>query len=345
MCAQPVPGTHSHVVHLEGRALMCACRPCYLLFAGDADQRYRAVPDRYLRFPAVSADGPSFDALDIPVGLAFLFHNSRAGTAVAFYPGPAGATESELPLEAWDGVIASHPELATLRPDVEALLVRRAAPGAAHSGSCHLVPIDVCYELVGTPAPGLARLRRRRRGPRRDRRLLRHGRRAERRRMTLTFAVRDIVAEPHAVTPQLTAKLRVDDDAGRRVHAMALRCQVRVDPQRRGYDDAEGEALRGLFGGRERWVGHRALVPVAALRHHRARLRRRHRGRPGPALHVRPGRGRHQLPARAASRHAAADLPLLGHRVPAGRHRLLGRARALGPEAPRTTCRSPSGGR
>jgi hypothetical protein len=72
--------------------------------------------------------------------------------------------------------------------------------------------------------------------------------------MSLTFAVRDIVAEPHAVTPQLTAKPRIEDDAGRRVHAMVLRCQVRVEPQRRGYDDAEGEALRGLFGGRERWV-------------------------------------------------------------------------------------------
>ncbi|GAA1853909.1 DUF6084 family protein [Asanoa iriomotensis] len=72
--------------------------------------------------------------------------------------------------------------------------------------------------------------------------------------MTLLFAVRDIVAEPHAVTPQLTAKLRIDDDAGRRVHAMTLRCQVRVEPQRRGYDPAEGEALRGLFGGRERWT-------------------------------------------------------------------------------------------
>lgn len=148
LCAQPVPEPHGHLVHLEGRALMCACRPCYLLFAGDADQRYRAVPDRYLRFRGVSADGPAFDALDIPVGLAFLFHNSVQERMVAFYPGPAGATESELPLRAWDGVRAAHPELATLRPDVEALLVRRSTPGAA-SGSCHLVPIDVCYELVG----------------------------------------------------------------------------------------------------------------------------------------------------------------------------------------------------
>lgn len=154
LCAQPVPDAHGHVVHLEGRALMCACRPCYLLFSGDADQRYRAVPDRYLRFPAVSADAPAFDALDIPVGLAFLFHNSVQERLVAFYPGPAGATESELPLAAWDAVLAAHPELGTLRPDVEALLVRRAAPGAAHSGSCHLVPIDVCYELVGTLRQG-----------------------------------------------------------------------------------------------------------------------------------------------------------------------------------------------
>ncbi|GIF77791.1 DUF6084 family protein [Asanoa siamensis] len=72
--------------------------------------------------------------------------------------------------------------------------------------------------------------------------------------MTLSFAVRDIVAEPHAVTPQLTAKLRIDDAAGRRLHAMTLRCQVRVEPQRRGYTAAEAEALRGLFGGRERWA-------------------------------------------------------------------------------------------
>ncbi|GAA1853917.1 DUF5947 family protein [Asanoa iriomotensis] len=154
MCAQPVPGAHGHVVHLEGRALMCTCRACYLLFSGDGDQRYRAVPDRYLSFPNVSADGPAFDALDIPVGLVFLFYNSVQDRLVGFYPGPAGATESELPLDAWAGVLAAHPELATLRPDVEALLVRRTTPGAAHSGSCHLVPIDVCYELVGTLRQG-----------------------------------------------------------------------------------------------------------------------------------------------------------------------------------------------
>jgi hypothetical protein len=138
MCATPLAsrdagGGHSHVVDLETRRLMCACRPCYLLFTDDAAHlRYRAVPDRY-----VALAEPVLDDLPIPVGLAFLFRNSTQDRVVACYPGPAGATESELDLP-----LAAHPVLATLRPDVEALLIRRGAPA-------YLVPIDVCYELVG----------------------------------------------------------------------------------------------------------------------------------------------------------------------------------------------------
>lgn len=147
MCAEPVGPEHSHVVNLESRALMCSCRACYLLFTEeDARLRYRAVPERYLRFDGVPLDARAWDELQIPVGLAFLFRNSVQERTVAFYPGPAGATESELPLEAWDTIVAAAPSLAVLRPDVEALLIRRPGTG---DGSCHLVPIDACYELVG----------------------------------------------------------------------------------------------------------------------------------------------------------------------------------------------------
>ncbi|MFB7208846.1 DUF5947 family protein [Streptomyces sp. NPDC056255] len=147
MCAEPIGGSHSHVVNLDGRAMMCCCRPCYLLFTDeDAELRYRAVPERYLHFAGVTVDGRAWDELQIPVGLAFLFRNSVQDRMVAFYPGPAGATESELPLDAWDAVVESSPELAVLRPDVEALLIRRTA---GSDGSCHLVPIDACYELAG----------------------------------------------------------------------------------------------------------------------------------------------------------------------------------------------------
>ena len=68
-----------------------------------------------------------------------------------------------------------------------------------------------------------------------------------------TFSVLDVTAEPYAVSPQLTCRLRIEESTGRRVHAIALRCQVRIEPQRRRYDPAEQDALRGLFGAPERW--------------------------------------------------------------------------------------------
>jgi hypothetical protein len=68
------------------------------------------------------------------------------------------------------------------------------------------------------------------------------------------FTVLDIFAEPYAVAPQLTARLHIEATGGQRVHAIALRCQVRIEPQRRRYDDTESNALRGLFGERERWT-------------------------------------------------------------------------------------------
>ncbi|MFE3598753.1 DUF6084 family protein [Streptomyces sp. NPDC059142] len=69
----------------------------------------------------------------------------------------------------------------------------------------------------------------------------------------LEFSVRNIVAEPYSAAPQLTVRLRIEDGSGEPVHAIVLRCQVRVEPQRRPYDQAEQDGLRGLFGERERW--------------------------------------------------------------------------------------------
>jgi hypothetical protein len=67
------------------------------------------------------------------------------------------------------------------------------------------------------------------------------------------FSVLAVTAEPYAASPQLTCRLRIEETTGRRVHAIALRCQVRIEPQRRRYDPAEQDALRGLFGAPERW--------------------------------------------------------------------------------------------
>jgi len=149
MCAEPIAEQHQHVVNLESRALMCTCRGCYLLFTAEAaEMRYRAVPDRYLSFPEFLLGPGQWDQLEIPVGLVFLFRNSMLQRTIAFYPGPAGATESELPLEAWDSVVRANPQLGLLQPDVEALLVRSPERGRADF-TCNIVPIDACYELVG----------------------------------------------------------------------------------------------------------------------------------------------------------------------------------------------------
>jgi hypothetical protein len=149
MCGVGIAEEHQHVVNTEQRNLLCTCRPCYLLFTSErAELRYRAVPDRYLTFPEFHLGPAQWDELEIPVGLAFFFQNSGMGRTVAFYPGPAGATESELSLSAWDAVLAANPELAVLEPDVEALLIRSLDRDRAEF-DCYLVPVDKCYELVG----------------------------------------------------------------------------------------------------------------------------------------------------------------------------------------------------
>jgi len=71
---------------------------------------------------------------------------------------------------------------------------------------------------------------------------------------TYEFSVVDIFAEPYAAAPQLTARLRILETSGQTIHAIALRCQVRIEPQRRRYEEADESGLRALFGDRDRWV-------------------------------------------------------------------------------------------
>ncbi|CAN5675685.1 DUF5947 family protein [soil metagenome] len=148
MCSEDIADEHQHVVNVEGRQLMCVCRGCYLLFAdGGAQLRYRSVPDRYLSFPDLALGRREWEALQIPVGLAFFFRNSALDKTVGFYPGPAGATESELDMEAWQLITAADHRVALMADDVEALLVR--VPDGDEPPECFLVPIDACYEFVG----------------------------------------------------------------------------------------------------------------------------------------------------------------------------------------------------
>ena len=147
MCSGVVPDDHDHVVDRESRGLICACRACWLLVTSDGAGagRYRAVPDRYVALDEFGIPESRWAELQIPVSIAFFFENSSLGNVAAFYPGPAGVTESLLPLDAWGDLVAGNPLLGSLAPDVEALLVRVTREAT----EAFIVPVAACYELAG----------------------------------------------------------------------------------------------------------------------------------------------------------------------------------------------------
>jgi hypothetical protein len=147
LCAAPVPAVHRHLVDLDDRRLLCACRACALLFDSEAagGGHLRLLPTRRRRLDGFVLPPALWGRLRIPVDMAFFFRSTPAERVLAFYPSPAGPTESLLELEAWAELEAANPVLSEMAPDVEALLVNRAGERREH----WLVPIDDCYELVG----------------------------------------------------------------------------------------------------------------------------------------------------------------------------------------------------
>ncbi|HUJ07885.1 MAG TPA: DUF6084 family protein [Streptosporangiaceae bacterium] len=60
--------------------------------------------------------------------------------------------------------------------------------------------------------------------------------------------------DKYAVTPAMSLRLRIAETSGQRIDAIALRCQIRIEPARRRYSDAEAERLNDLFGDTQRWA-------------------------------------------------------------------------------------------
>jgi hypothetical protein len=61
-------------------------------------------------------------------------------------------------------------------------------------------------------------------------------------------------ADKYAVAPSMSLTLRIAETSGQKVEAIALRCQIRIEPTRRHYTDAEAERLNDLFGDTQRWA-------------------------------------------------------------------------------------------
>jgi len=70
----------------------------------------------------------------------------------------------------------------------------------------------------------------------------------------LIFGCTGVTADRYAATPTLTFALTITERSGVRIHAIALRCQIRIEPHRRRYSAAEAQRLHDLFGDPSRWA-------------------------------------------------------------------------------------------
>jgi hypothetical protein len=145
LCEAPIAVEHRHLFEPGRRDLLCACDACGILFSAKADTKYRLVPREIYALDTFQITDEQWNDLMVPVNMAFFHYSTPAQKIVAYYPSPAGPTESLLTLDAWKELAEQNPLLKTLMPDVQALLVNRTGQDHRY----YLAPIDECYKLVG----------------------------------------------------------------------------------------------------------------------------------------------------------------------------------------------------
>ncbi len=127
------------------RRIVCSCDPCALRFESVLDGKFKLIPRDARPLPDFQMTDLEWEGLSLPISLAFFFYDTPNKKMAAYYPSPAGATESLLPLTAWEALMVANPNLRDMQPDVETLLVNRVNDHRDY----FLAPIDVCFELVG----------------------------------------------------------------------------------------------------------------------------------------------------------------------------------------------------
>ena len=145
LCSVSLATEHRHMLEMSAAQIVCACDSCALRFQSVVDGRFKLIPREVRSLPELIFTDLEWENLALPINLAFFFQSSPGNQMKAMYPSPAGATESLLPLKAWDSLVANNITLARMEPAVEALLVNRVASNREY----YLAPIDVCFELVG----------------------------------------------------------------------------------------------------------------------------------------------------------------------------------------------------
>ena len=146
LCGVGVHDEHSHLLEPSKGRIVCACEACAVLFSHRTEAgKFLRIPRAVRRLGNFRLSDVDWSALLLPIDLAFFLNSTPAGRVIAYYPGPAGSTESLLSLDAWVSLVRNNPALERMSPDVEALLVNRTSGNRDY----FIAPIDECYKLTG----------------------------------------------------------------------------------------------------------------------------------------------------------------------------------------------------
>jgi hypothetical protein len=145
LCGHELARGHRRLIDLATNLVLAACAGCEHSVVPDGRKslRYQVVSDRYVRLPRGVIKSGRWDALRIPVALAFLVHRSLHDEYVAYYPSPNGPLVEELTRDQWADMMGGEHLLESLQSDVEALLVD--ARGVTPAG--YIVPITTYFDF------------------------------------------------------------------------------------------------------------------------------------------------------------------------------------------------------
>src|SRR6202044_450955 len=123
LCRQALAPQHDHLIDPRTRRLVCSCQACGILFYNPAAQ-YKRVPKQVRFLTDCAISDADWDALMIPIGIAFFVKQTNEGSdrVAAYYPSPAGPVESLLSLDEVHPAVV-HQAIDQLEPDTQALLV------------------------------------------------------------------------------------------------------------------------------------------------------------------------------------------------------------------------------
>lgn len=136
---------HEHLLEQHTGQVTCSCSACAMIFPVNAGKRYLRIPRVPYRLDGFVMSEDQWDSLAIPVRMAYVQLHPETRAPRAFYPSPAGPTESLLSLDGWAELVRDNASLSRLQPGVEALLINRIGEVRDH----YIAPIDRCFELVG----------------------------------------------------------------------------------------------------------------------------------------------------------------------------------------------------